>query len=209
MIRRLKGHENCRGRPPTKGACREGPQGNLCFEEPIALFGTKESSLVCASIDALAIKRRWGEYPAENWPIGSLIYTYAGSRTLKPVCKDFEESTDADTGFLYPERRFPPWKSWHAKARDWIGFTCTGEYLRTPGGRNHTSSSPQNITAAKKRPGYFMSVCEADEKRKSRVKSPALCFDITYQSQSLLKHHKQTTKTINDPMHESSYKPDT
>jgi hypothetical protein len=204
MILIFKGHENCRGRPPTKGACREGPARDPCFEEPHRSFRSNRISLGLASTDALAIKRRWGDYPAENWPIGSSIYTYAGSRTLKPVCKDFEEPTDADTGFLYPERRFPPWKSWQTKARDWIGFTCTGEYLRTPGGRNHTSSSPQNITAAKKRPGYVLSDCEADKKRKSRVKSPALCFDITYQSQSLLRQQKQT---IQNPYSFTNVKP--
>lgn len=191
MIRRLKGHANCRGRPPAKGACREGPARDPCFKEPVTLFEASGLLWVHASTDALAIKRRWGEYPAENRPNGSVVLTYSGSRTYRPVNKACGEWTDADTGFLCPERWFPPWKPRQAKARDWIGFTCTGAYLRTPGGRNHTSSSPQHVTAVKKRPGWIMPFFEQNKNQKSREITPALCFDITYQSQSLFRQQKQ------------------
>ena len=133
MIIKLKGHENCRGRPPTQGDCREGPADIRRSEGQTLPSGTQGSAVAPASYDALAIKRRWGEFRAAYWPPGSMVYPHACSTAASATRVAFART---DTGFLYPEHWSPPWKSWHQKARDWISCTLPE---RTTGNRSGTT----------------------------------------------------------------------
>ena len=134
MIIKLKGHENCRGRPPTQGDCREGPADIRRSEGQTLPSGTQGSAVAPASYDALAIKRRWGEFRAAYWPPGSVVHAFACSTAVKANLMDFAGWTDF--GFLYPEHWSPPWMLWHQKARDWISCTLPE---RTTGNRSGTT----------------------------------------------------------------------
>ncbi len=207
MIKTLKGHENCRGRPPTKGACREGPEWIAGFETQKAFFETQEACMVLDAFTALAVKRRWDGKRLLKRPRDNIIHTDPGYSTAAQPNRPAKLLLLPDTGFLYPQRRFPPWKPWQIHARDWISHTCTGEANRIPGRHNHTCRTPQTTTAAKKPHRWAVPGNEQNKTRRSSNSTHAPCFDITYQSQNLFRRQKQTQEKPDNHSNAKPYKP--
>lgn len=155
MIRLLKGCENCRGRPPTKGACREGPISTASFGTQEAASEAREACMGPDTYTVLAIKRRWGEKTFKK-PRDNIISPEPGSCMHTPPAGQVHSARMPGPGFLYPERKLPPWRHRLKKSRDWIAHTCAGANMREPTRHNHTSRAPQRITAAKKRHRWIM-----------------------------------------------------
>jgi len=149
--------------------------------------------MVLDAATALAVKRRWGGKNILKRPRDNIIHTYAGYSVAVHPDGPAQVVLPPDTGTLFPQQKFPPWKPWQIHARDWISHTCTGEANRIPGRPNHTCRTPQNTTAAKKPHRWGVPGNEQNKTRRSSISAPAPCFDITYQSQSLFRQQKQTT----------------
>ncbi len=194
MIRQFKGCENCRGRPPTKGACREGPNRINGFGTHSATSEASKACMVPDASTALAVKRRWGEKAIKR-PRDNIIYPKPGPGISAPPEYAVQSLRLPVTGSLYPERKFPPWKPRLFKSRDWITTTCAGETMRKPDRLNHTSRSPQTITAAKKRHRWAMPFSdppEAPGRHQKTHSAQALIFHI--KAKARLQHHKKTSR---------------
>ena len=164
MIKPLTGHENCRGRPPTQGDCREGPIDVKGFGLLHSISGIKDQYRIPNAYTALAVKRRWGEKVIDNRPRDNIILPGLGGYGIRdPQTGPAWGLPPPYYGLLHPGRMFPPWKPVKSRARDWVGITCTGEPNRKPVRHNHTCSSPETITAAIKRPGWIMPCNEKKE----------------------------------------------
>ena len=161
MLAPLEGHENCRGRPPNKGDCREGPNERMSFEIQQAKFGIRGPFLFYGACDAPQHMRQRTETPSEQRSANS-SQQYISPETRDPawVMHPHRGRMTHNIRALSPERKLPPWKPVLSCARDWVDITCTGESARKPGRLNHTSSSPQKLTAAKKRHRWVMSFFE-------------------------------------------------
>ena len=155
MIIRYNGYEPYRSRPPTKGACREGPIRNAGFRTQNAASEAREACMVPDAFTALAVKRRWGENAIKR-PRDNIIYPEPGPGMSAPPECAVQSLRMPVTGCLYPEWKVPPRKPRLFKSRDWITYTCAGETMRKPDRLNHTSRSPQIITVAKKRHRWVM-----------------------------------------------------
>ena len=156
MIKPLTGHENCRGRPPNKGACREGPGNFIISVLPLQGYHKYGSDKLPADYTSLAVKRRWGEKATDRRPRDNIILTGSGYGISGPPEEPCNISVQLNKGLLHTGRMFPPWKPVKSRARDWVCITCSGGTNRKPRRHNHTCSSPQTITAAKKRHRWAM-----------------------------------------------------
>ena len=156
MILQYNGYEPYRSRPPTKGACREGPISAAGFGTQSATSEAREACLVPDACMALAVKRRWGEKAIKR-PRDNIILPEPGPRMHTPPTGQVHSARIPGPGSLYPERKLPPRKPRLIKSRDWITRTCAGANTRKPDRHNNTSRSPQSITAAKKRHRWIMS----------------------------------------------------
>ena len=161
MLAPLEGHENCRGRPPNKGDCREGPDQRMSFEIQQAKFGIRGPFLFYGACDAPQHLRQRTESASEQRSANSSQqYIFPENRDPARVTHPHRGRMTNNIWVLCPERKLPPWKPVLSCARDWVDITCSGEFTREPDRLNHTSSSPQKLTAAKKRHRWGMSFFE-------------------------------------------------
>lgn len=196
MIIRYNGYEPYRSRPPTKGACREGPIRNAGFRTQSAASEAREACMVPDAFTALAVKRRWGENAIKR-PRDNIIYPEPGPGMSAPPECAVQSLRMPVTGYLYPEWKVPPRKPRLFKSRDWITYTCAGETMRKPDRLNHTYRSPQIITAAKMRHRWVMPFSdppEAPGRHRKTHSAQALIFHI--KAKDRLQAQKKTSRPV-------------
>ena len=128
-----------RGRPPNKGACREGPEEYWNFEIQQTKFGIQGSFVFYEGCDPpQALRQRRTIFEKKRSTHRNDQHTRHGirseERTIQPAARANQPGAggmvpDVDFRTLPGNRKLPPWKPLLLRARDWVSDTRSGVLL--------------------------------------------------------------------------------